>query len=130
MLFRRAIRVGAAIAWAALIFAASSRPDLRVSEDDLLDLVLRKAAHVVVFGVLAVLVARAIRGLAPRDAWTLAVAWIATLAYAVSDDWHQTFVAGRAGQPSDVMIDTIGATLALLLLQRAWGRRARTREAT
>jgi VanZ family protein len=118
--FRRAIRPLLAIAWAGLIFLASSRPNLRVADDDLLDFVLRKSAHMFVFGVLAVLIARALRGEGLRLAASLAIAWILTLAYACSDEYHQTFVTGRLGHPSDVAIDMIGATLALLILAFRW----------
>lgn len=109
------------IAWAGLIFAASSRPDLRVSEDDALDLVLRKLAHLVVFAVLAVLVARALRPDTPSAPATIALAWLVTVAYAISDEWHQSFVDGRVGHPSDVAIDAIGAATGLAALA-AWRR--------
>lgn len=92
-----------------------------MSDDDLLDLVLRKTAHVVVFGVLLVLVVRVLLGEGRGLRWSLVTAWVVTFAYACSDEWHQTFVAGRAGQPSDVAIDMLGATLAaggLLLRHR------------
>lgn len=115
-----------------LIFAASHRPDLRVSDDDMLDFVLRKAAHLVVFGVLAVLVARLVQDLLHGGTGVLPVSWLATLAYAASDEWHQTFVDGRAGQPSDVAIDMAGATVALVAWH-AWrrhGARAATSGAT
>jgi VanZ family protein len=118
--FRRATRALAALAWAGVIFAASSRPNLRISDDDLLDLVLRKGAHMFVFGVLAVLVARALRIDGPRVAASLVLAWLLTLAYAASDEWHQTFVAGRVGHASDVGIDMLGATIGLLILRRHW----------
>ena len=36
--------------------------------------------------------------------------------YACSDEWHQTFVYGRSGMASDVVIDTIGAGIALIIL--------------
>ena len=36
--------------------------------------------------------------------------------YACSDEWHQTFVSGRAGRFADVMIDSSGALLGVLLL--------------
>lgn len=118
--FRRIVRIGLVLAWSALIFVASDQPDLRVSSDDALDLVLRKCAHMLVFGVLLVLIAHLLRGEGIRARSAIGAAWIATLAYAVSDEWHQTFVPGRAGQPSDVMIDMIGATVAALLLHRTW----------
>lgn len=101
------------VAWCALIFAASHRPDLRVADDATVDFLLRKVAHAVVFGVLAILVLRAIRGVGHTGTGRLLAAWAATVAYAASDEYHQTFVAGRAGQVSDVMIDAFGATVAL-----------------
>ncbi len=113
MPFRRAGRVVAAIAWCGVIFAASSRPDLRVADDDLLDFVLRKCAHMFVFGLLAILVARIAGDGWQRRLGVLAAAWCATLAWACSDEWHQTFVDGRSGAVSDVAFDMVGATLAL-----------------
>jgi hypothetical protein len=127
--FRRLARAAIAVAWAGVIFAASSRPDLRVSDDDLTDLILRKLAHMLVFGVLAVLVARAITLAGPSRLRVLAAAWLLTLAYAASDEWHQTFVQGRAGAPRDVAIDMLGATIALVLLH-LHGTRHRTLQET
>lgn len=123
-LLRRCARIGATIAWAALIFAASARPDLRVADDQLLDLVLRKAAHVFVFGVLALLVLHALGGLRPWRGGLAVAAWIVAVLYAASDEWHQTFVEGRVGHASDVAIDASGALVALLLA-RTWTRRRR-----
>jgi VanZ family protein len=115
------LRIVAVAAWCGLIFVASDQPNLRVSDDDLLDLVLRKSAHLAVFGVLAALVAGALapRGVPARS--KLVVAWLTTVAYAASDEWHQTFVPGRSGEPRDVMIDAVGATAGLLLFV-AWRR--------
>lgn len=101
------------IAWCGVIFLASSRPDLVISESDGLDFVLRKAAHMIVFGILLLLVGLTLRtrGVAPRT--TLVAAWVFTLLYAVSDEYHQTFVTGRRGSPIDVTIDMAGASIAL-----------------
>ncbi len=126
--FRRAARFMAVLAWCALIYAASDRPDLRVSSDDTLDLVLRKLAHLLVFGILFVLVERALRSERTTTRASLALAWLATFAYACSDEWHQTFVRGRAGQPSDVAIDMVGATLAAALV--TWLARRRVARMT
>ncbi|MCA9329471.1 VanZ family protein, partial [Candidatus Saccharibacteria bacterium] len=35
--------------------------------------------------------------------------------YAVTDEIHQTFVSGRSAEARDVLIDTIGATLGVVL---------------
>lgn len=127
--FRRLVRIMTVLAWAGLIFAASSRPDLRVSDDDLVDLILRKLAHMVVFGVLAMLISRAISLDRPATWRTALAAWMLTLAYASSDEWHQTFVQGRSGAPRDIMIDMLGATIALGLLH-AHEHRHRTPQET
>jgi VanZ family protein len=118
--FRRTGRFVAVLAWSGLIFAASHRPNLRVSDDDLVDLVVRKFAHLFVYGVLAILVLRLLQ---PDDdavptAPVLVTAWLLTVAYAISDEWHQTFIDGRSGQASDVAIDAAGAAIALAAIRR------------
>ncbi|MDX6378773.1 MAG: hypothetical protein QOE98_3076 [Gaiellaceae bacterium] len=104
-----------AIAIAAIIFALSARPNLRVTEGDL-DLVLRKLAHLVVFGLLA---AGCLRGLTfhgVRGRAALVGAAALATSYAISDEFHQTFVAGRSGAPLDVAIDLVGILVALAAL--------------
>jgi VanZ family protein len=119
--FRRTRAAGrwlAAFAWYGVIFAASSRPDLRVSDDDALDFVLRKLAHMAVFAVLAVLVTFALDQRRPWRARSIATGWLLTTALAVSDEWHQTFVHGRVGHASDVLIDAAGAAAGLAIAMR------------
>jgi len=105
--------------WAATIFAFSAIPSLN-SGLGTWDYVLRKCAHMTEYAVLAVLLRRAIG----RDLPALLLA----SAYAVTDEFHQTFVRGRHGTPIDWAIDTVGAALGLLLL-RAWRRRGRRERA-
>ena len=104
-----------AIVIAAIIFTLSAQPNLRVTEG-LTDLVLRKLAHLAVFGLLAAGGVRGLtfHGLAGRAALVGAAA-IAT-AYAVSDEFHQTFVTGRSGSPIDVAIDVVGIIAALAVI--------------
>ena len=42
-------------------------------------------------------------------------AWLAATVYAVLDEWHQTFVSGRAGQFRDICIDSAGALFGVLV---------------
>jgi len=97
------------LAWAALIFVLSSIPDLGTGLGTW-DLVLRKVAHAVEFAVLGALLSRAL-----ADA---RVAFAAGVAYAVSDEVHQSFVPGRLGSPLDVLIDAAGVALGVLLWRR------------
>ena len=55
--------------------------------------------------------ARAAHRLDPRRRRSLAAAAI-SLAYAVTDEIHQTFIEGRHGTPVDVVIDSVGIAAA------------------
>jgi VanZ family protein len=101
--------------WAAVIFALSDVPSLAVAEGTL-DLVLRKAAHIAEYAILAGLLVRAVSLSGVRRP-TAAAATLA-IAYAVSDEWHQTFVEGRSGAPRDVAIDAIGVAIGCVAVTR------------
>ena len=97
------------LVWACVIFAFSSIPSLSTHLGTW-DLVLRKAAHITEYAILAALLRRGDR----LVAWAFALA----VAYAASDEFHQTFVRGRHGSPVDVGIDAIGVAIGLM----AWRR--------
>ena len=99
--------------WAGLIFYMSSIPYLRITEA-WYDIILRKLAHVFVFGVLARLVARALTG-STLWPWKRIFVWslILSTLYACSDEYHQHFVPGRSASIVDVMIDAAGSGLGL-----------------
>jgi VanZ like family len=102
------------LAWAALIFAASSVPDLGTGLGGW-DVLLRKIAHGAEFAVLGALLARATgRG---------GVAFLLGALYAVSDELHQTLVPGRLGSPLDVAIDAAGVLCGIVLWQLARARK-------
>ena len=42
--------------------------------------------------------------------------FLISLIYACSDEFHQLFIAGRAGQIQDVMIDSIGILIGFLII--------------
>ncbi len=104
----------------AVIFALSAQPDLD-SGLGVWDEILRKLAHMVEYGVLWLLWWRA---LGYRRAPVAAAAAIA-IAYAVTDEYHQTFVDGRSGSPVDVLIDAIGVAIAMGLATARRTRRSR-----
>ena len=101
------------VAWAAVIFALSSIPDLGTGLGTW-DLILRKIAHAGEFALLGALLARALRD----DRLALA----AGIAYAASDELHQHFVSGRVGSPLDVAIDSVGVALGILAWRRGSSR--------
>ena len=92
-----------------VIFWLSAQPSLD-SGLGVWDTVLRKIAHMLEFGVLWWLWWRALRHRSPVPATVIA------LAYAISDEVHQSFVDGRFGSPVDVAIDAAGIGLAGLIV--------------
>ena len=94
-----------------VIFLLSAQPDLNSGLGSW-DTVLRKLAHMAEFGLLWVLWWRAL-GYGNR-LWPALIA----VAYAVTDELHQTTVEGRVGSPVDVLIDSAGVALAMLAARR------------
>ena len=117
----RAIRWIPAVIEATLLFLLSSRPDLTFAQDPLLDLVVRKVGHAVAYGVLAVLVAWA-RNRGPDEERSVVLLLVAV--YAITDEIHQSFVPGRSGAITDVLVDTAGAVAGLGLRALAARRRS------
>jgi VanZ family protein len=86
----------------------------------LLELLLRKLAHVTEYAVLTLAWWRALRGLgvSADNRVVIAIAVAISLLYSASDEFHQTFVHGRHGTPVDVLIDSIGMTIAAAYARR------------
>ena len=95
-----------------LIFFLSAQPDLNSGLGSW-DTILRKLAHMAEFALLWFLWWRAL-GYGNR-LWPALIA----IAYAVTDELHQTTVEGRVGSPVDVLIDSAGVALAVLVARRA-----------
>jgi len=119
---------GPVLVWMAVIFWFSAQSDLPHAPGGLLDFIIKKMAHATVYAVLTALVWRALhrRG---TDSSTRQTKWpvptriraynfALPLLYAISDEWHQVFVPGRHARPFDVLVDTSGILLALLLIER------------
>jgi len=111
------------VALMALIFWLSAQPDLGTGLEGW-DLLLRKLAHMTEYGLLFALWLRA---LGWERAWTAAAI---AVAYAATDEWHQTTVDGRHGTPVDVLIDAAGVAVAWWLISRRRSGRAQARPRT
>lgn len=85
---------------------------------DTLTVVVRKGAHMTEYAVLSVLIyhaAIAWNGF-KSDKWRYIFAWLGATLYAATDELHQRFVSGRSGELRDVLIDSMGALLGVLLV--------------
>ena len=117
-------RFGPPLALMAVIFFLSAQPDLN-SGLGTWDTILRKLAHMAEFGLLWWLWWRAL-GRGDRAVWAAAAI---AVAYAATDELHQSFVEGRVGSPVDVLIDGAGVLLAIVAVRVVERRRARRRAA-
>jgi VanZ family protein len=101
------------LVWMGLIYFFSAQPTLPQVPGALADLLLKKGAHMAVYTVLVLLWWRALtaRWCFASPTVPIALAWLAALAYAASDEFHQTYVPGRNGTVVDVVIDGAGAAL-------------------
>src|SRR4051794_40184762 len=104
-------RFGPPLALMAAIFFLSAQPDLS-SGLGTWDTIGRKIVHMAEYGLLWWLLHRAlgVRSALPAVA--------ITLAYAATDEFHQSFVTGRHGTPVDVLIDAAGVVIAVALYSR------------
>ncbi len=106
--------------WMGLIFWLSSQSTLPSVSQPLLDVLIKKTGHMVLFGILAFLWYRALRGKGMDDSRARRWAFFLTVGYAVIDEVHQGFVPGRGPRVTDVFIDGVGAAFSLRVQQR-WG---------
>ncbi|UOQ85158.1 VanZ family protein [Gracilibacillus salinarum] len=83
-----------------------------------IEFIVRKGAHFVVFLTLACLFYIAMRKSFPLSVPKLVavIAFLLTVLYAISDEWHQGFTAGRTPYAGDVMIDSAGALVGILAI--------------
>jgi VanZ family protein len=104
------------ILWAVLIFYFSSEALPATSRFYWKDFVVKKTAHVVEYFVFAALLYRAMvnSGLNKKKSGIYTV--IFCIAYALTDEYHQSFTPGREPKLRDVVFDTIGASLAIYYL--------------
>lgn len=99
-----------ALVWAAIIFALSSRSTLPTDLGGGLD----KVAH---FGAYAILGALLAHG---AIAWGRGIGWplLLGIAYAASDEFHQSFVPGRHSDVADWLADALGVVAGCLFMYR------------
>lgn len=105
--------------WCLFIFYFSCQPNLRVTSGPW-DFILRKLGHIFEYFLLTILVARAVNSsIIKINNKGFFLGALFSLFFAVSDEYHQTFIQGRFGTPADVAIDSIGIVLAFVIFKSA-----------
>ncbi|HKY83959.1 MAG TPA: VanZ family protein [Anaerolineales bacterium] len=96
------------------IFMLSSLTSEQIPFFGQYDLLIKKGAHATGYAMLGVAYYYALPGrLSP--AYRAALSFLMALLFALSDEFHQSFVYGRHSALRDVGIDSLGAALALLV---------------
>lgn len=107
------------ILWAGSIFYFSSLPNLRISQVDITDFILRKSAHFVEFFIFTILLFRALsNSFFKINRKTIILSAVFSFLYVLSDEIHQLFVPGRSGNILDVGIDSLGILVANFLIYK------------
>lgn len=127
--FGRFLFWGLALIWMAVIFAFSSQANSGAYTETYLqeaNVPVRKLAHMFEFAVLAVLYQTALARSNPKEQAKIKfkhywLAFILAVLYALSDEWHQSFVPGRSSSLLDSGVDSIGALIGLTAVY--WLRR-------
>jgi VanZ family protein len=94
------------------------KPDISAETLASIHFIVRKCTHVGEYAILALLLLRAAT-LMPNSKRSIPILyvsiWGVCLFVAVTDEFHQTFVASRDAAATDVMIDSAGAIVGLLI---------------
>jgi len=93
-----------------IIFIFSSQPSYELPNFDWADTIIKKGAHVIGYTLLTLSYWYAFR-MRENKGW---LAWLLAVLYALTDEFHQSFVPGRHSSIWDVLIfDNFGAMISL-----------------
>lgn len=102
------------IAWAGVIFYLSNQSTLPGPDVFALDYIFKKSAHMFVYFVFFLLTHRAVKLHRFSHISASYIALIITFIYALTDEYHQTFIPGRTGTLKDLNYDLLGMCIAWL----------------
>ncbi len=94
----------------AVIFFFSTRQTADILPETVPHFIFFKSLHLIEYAILAILLFFALL----KEKKTIIFAYL----YALSDEIHQTFVAGRSGRFKDTFIDLIGIIIGLYILKQ------------
>lgn len=101
------------IVWCSIIFTISSIPTLPKAGFIWWDFVFKKSAHVVEYAVLYTVLHQSLKQ--PKSTRTI---FLFAIAFALSDEFHQSFVIGRTAKLLDVGFDVLGLIIAFFVTSK------------
>lgn len=113
--------IALSLIWMAVIFGFSHQANSGAMTEAVLgdaNVLIRKSAHVTEYAVLFCLYWQVLKRLSfwsGKTALKLLLTLIMVALYAKSDEWHQSFVPGRSSSDLDVLVDTAGGVIGLVV---------------
>jgi len=103
------------IVWTGFIFILSSIPSLKSGLEQ--DFILRKIAHILEYTILTFLLFRAFKFEGLKSGKAIILSMLIAFFYALSDEYHQTFIFGREGRIKDIGFDSIGILIVCVIMK-------------
>lgn len=102
-----------------VIFMLSSRQRISVSDEMVVNFSFFKTLHVLEYALLTFFMLRGLFFTTKiRIQKMILLAGLFAVLYGITDEFHQTFVPTRTGQPRDVLIDLIGIICVMIFLYK------------
>lgn len=98
------------------IFNISIKTSTDANQLGMLNHILRKFGHGIMYFVLAMLTVNAFLRTGIKGFKLHAYSFVFCVIYAITDEMHQLFVPGRGGQVTDVLIDSIGIIIGISIV--------------
>lgn len=106
---------GISILMMAVIFIFSSTPGDQLPNFGFTDSLVKKGGHMLGYGLLSIAYWQGLKWDKKQIKW----AWLLAVLYALTDEFHQSFVSGRHASLFDVILfDATGAGIALWITRR------------
>jgi VanZ family protein len=117
------------IVWLIVIFVGSSIGNVPRVGGKTSDTIVHRAAHVLEFAVLGVLLLRALSKDKPITKREIIITLIMIVIYGASDEFHQRHTPGRSSEGLSVLFDVAGGLIGVWVYQWSTNRRRRLNRA-
>lgn len=129
---KKFINIGLLILWMIIIFvlsndtgtASSNKSDgiasfisdiISFIDTDTLIFIIRKLAHFTEYIILGILFLNVLKDYNNIDIKLVIITILFCFSYAISDEVHQLFIQSRSGKFTDVLIDTLGSSIGVII---------------
>lgn len=87
----------------------------KTKELDRIESIIRKIAHFSLYTLVGILLMAICSTYNLNEIIRIIISLLSGIVYAISDEIHQMFIAGRTAKPTDVFIDTLGVILGIVI---------------